>query len=269
MTSTPPARNTTGRGSSPVPQSRPSGVRSGATPFEGASRSSRTTGVPACETASVCYRDLRERAEEVLCHNSMNNNSQHDIVYDISCARRAPLRGSAPPRGGHIETTGVHAPTRTRRVEPFFQRGHSRVTRTRRHSQQRGRHDANAHAHSKTRLTRRAPRAVGRVPARDAPGSRAASTTSGVVASCEAHQSLLFGRPLKLRMSPRRLAHRFEAVRWLVQRPARLLRVRRRRTIPRAQCARQMCPSRRRRRDRLRFGPLHNAMHRTLQSGSP
>ena len=135
---------------------------------------------------------------------------------------------TAPPRGSHPATTCVHAPTRTRRVEPFFQRGHSRVTRTRRlhvDTHNKAEDDmmlTHIHAHSKTRLTRRAPRAVGRVPARDAPGSRAASTTSGVVASCEAHQSLLFGRPLKLRMSPRRLAHRFEAVRWLLQRPARL-----------------------------------------------
>ena len=71
----------------------------------------------------------------VLCHNTMNNNSQHDIVYDISCVRRAPLRGSAdrtPARVTSGDYTCVHAPTRTRRVEPFFQRGHSRVTRTRR-----------------------------------------------------------------------------------------------------------------------------------------
>ena len=63
-------------------------------------RSSRTRrAFPREKRVSVCYRDLRERAEEVLCHNSMNNNSQHDIVYDISCARRAPLRGSHPRAG--------------------------------------------------------------------------------------------------------------------------------------------------------------------------
>ena len=159
----------------------------------------------------------------------MNNNSQHDIVYDISCVRRAPLRGSADRTPARV-TSGDYVRTRANANAPgraFLPTrpltSHADTSTTRRHSQQSGgRHDANAHAHSKTRLTRRAPRAVGRVPARDAPGSRAASTTSGVVASCEAHQSLLFGRPLKLRMSPRRLAHRFEAVRWLLQRPARL-----------------------------------------------
>ena len=71
---------------------------------------------------SSCW-DLWERAEEVLCHNTMNNNSQHDIVYDISCVRRAPLRGSAdrtPARvrpshtSGLRECVSVHALQRER-----------------------------------------------------------------------------------------------------------------------------------------------------------
>jgi hypothetical protein len=156
------------------------------------------------------------------CSAGRLSSSLHsdDLSREIPYVSRQGCRMGAGPEPGGVARAA------------FSPNGHSRSRGTRRHTRIRGRH-------TKTPSTRR----VGRVPARDAPGSTwvaggITSTPSGVCASREAHQSLLSGRPLKLRLSQRRLARRFEALRWLVQRPDRLLHVRLLRTMPRADCAR-------------------------------